>query len=41
MTGLTLRGDTPLWIGGRNRFALEAAVKHALDPEGRFPTLDD
>ncbi|MCC6882799.1 MAG: FAD-binding protein [Verrucomicrobiales bacterium] len=41
LTGLTLRGDAPLWIGGRNRFALEAAVKHALDPEGRFPTLDD
>lgn len=39
--GLTLRGDSPLWIGGRPRFAIEAAVKHALDPQNRFPTLDD
>ena len=39
--GLTLRGDSPLWIGGRPRFAIEAAVKQALDPQDRFPTLDD
>lgn len=39
--GLTLRGDAPLWIGGRKRFAIEAAVKQALDPQHRFPTLDD
>lgn len=39
--GLTLRGDSPLWIGGRPRFAIEAAVKQALDPQNRFPTLDD
>ena len=39
--GMTLRGDAPLWIGDRSRFAIEAAVKHALDPQQRFPTLDD
>lgn len=39
--GLTLRGDSPLWIGGRTKQAIEAAVKHALDPQKRFPTLDD
>ncbi|MDZ4402024.1 FAD-binding protein [Prosthecobacter sp.] len=39
--GLTLRGDFPLWIGGRPRFAIEAAVKQALDPQNHFPTLDD
>ena len=39
--GMTLRGDAPLWIGGRPRFAIEAAVKQALDPQQRFPTLDD
>ncbi len=39
--GLTLRGDAPLWIGGRPRFAIEDAVKQALDPQHRFPTLDD
>ena len=39
--GLMLRGDGPLWIGGRPRFAIEDAVKRAFDPDGRFPTLDD
>lgn len=39
--GMTLRGDAPLWIGGRARYAIEAAVKQALDPQERFPTLDD
>ncbi len=39
--GLTLRGDAPMWIGGRPRFAIEEGVKRALDPENRFPTLDD
>lgn len=39
--GLTLRGDSPLWLGGRSKFAAEDAVKLALDPQHRFPTLDD
>lgn len=41
LQGLTLRGEAPLWPGGRPRFAIEAAVKRALDPDNRFPTLDD
>lgn len=39
--GMPLRGDSLLWIGGRTRYAIEAAVKQALDPQNRFPTLDD
>ena len=39
--GMTLRGDAPLWIGGRACYAIETAVKQALDPQERFPTLDD
>jgi hypothetical protein len=38
---MTLRGDAPLWPGSRPRFEIMAAVKQALDPEGRFPPLDD
>lgn len=41
LRGLTLRGDFPLWPGGRTRYTIEAAVKQALDPQNRFPTLDD
>ena len=40
-SGLTLRGDAPLWIGGRKKFSIEDGVKHALDPQNRFPSLDD
>jgi glycolate oxidase FAD binding subunit len=36
VNGLTLRGDAPLWIGTRPHSAIEAAVKSALDPQGRF-----
>jgi glycolate oxidase FAD binding subunit len=39
--GLTLSGAGPLWPGGRPRHAIEEAVKMALDPDHRFPTLDD
>lgn len=39
--GLTLRGDAPLWVGGRERFSVEEAVKRVFDPGGLFPTLDD
>ncbi len=39
--GMALRGDSPLWIGSRPRFAIEVAVKQALDPQNRFPTLDE
>jgi glycolate oxidase FAD binding subunit len=38
---VTLRGDAALWPGAKPRFEVMAAVKHALDPVGRFPALDD
>ena len=41
LAGLTLTGNAPLWVGGRPRYAVEAAVKQAFDPDHRFPSLDD
>ena len=38
---LTLRGEAPLWPGARPRFDVMRTVKAALDPQNRFPTLDD
>lgn len=40
LRGLLLRGAGPLWPGGRDSFDIEKAVKAALDPDSRFPTLD-
>jgi glycolate oxidase FAD binding subunit len=39
--GVLLRGDGPLWLGPTRDFAVMRAVKAALDPQGRFPNLDD
>ena len=41
LSGVALRGDVPLWVGQRERPAITQAVKQALDPENRYPTLDD
>lgn len=41
LSGVTLRGEAPLWLGLRNRPAIAAEVKHALDSANRFPALDD
>jgi glycolate oxidase FAD binding subunit len=41
LSALTLRGDTPLWLGARPAFTISTAVKAALDAENRFPGLDD
>ena len=41
LAAMTLRGDAPLWCGVRPRSQLALAVKAALDPVGRFPSLDD
>lgn len=38
---LTLRGEPSLWPGAQTRFTVMTAVKQALDPNGRFPGLDD
>ena len=41
LRGLTLRGDVPLWCGLISRPKIAQAVKDALDPNHRFPALDD
>src|SRR5690606_16629971 len=38
---VTLRGEAPLWPGPRREYAVMRAVKSALDPANRFPTLDE
>jgi glycolate oxidase FAD binding subunit len=38
---LTLHGEAPLWPGARPRFEIMRAVKTALDPQNRFPPLDE
>lgn len=39
--GVTLRGEGPLWLGPRRDYAITQAVKTALDPQGRFPSLEE
>jgi glycolate oxidase FAD binding subunit len=41
LSGVTLRGDVPLWLGALTHFQISQAVKAALDAENRFPGLDD
>lgn len=41
LRGIALRGSVPLWTGRRSQPEIATAVKRALDPENRFPTLDD
>jgi hypothetical protein len=41
LTGLTLRGLGPRWYGKRAPSNIAAAIKHALDPSNRFPSLDN
>lgn len=38
---VTVRGAGPLWPGTQPEFEIFRAVKTALDPQGRFPALDD
>jgi hypothetical protein len=38
---VTLRGDGPLWPGPKRDFEIMRSVKAALDPQNRFPNLDD
>jgi glycolate oxidase FAD binding subunit len=37
---LTLRGDAPLFPGGRPRHEIETRIKFALDPVNRYPSLE-
>jgi glycolate oxidase FAD binding subunit len=41
LSGVTLRGESPLWCGVQTRSECAHAVKHALDPLSRFPGLDE
>lgn len=41
LSGLTLRGEAPLWCGVRAQTKITSAVKAALDPDNRFPSLED
>jgi hypothetical protein len=41
LSAVTLRGDAPLWCGLQSRPKIAQAVKQALDPENRFPGLDE
>jgi glycolate oxidase FAD binding subunit len=38
---VTLRGETALWPGAKPRWKVMHAVKSALDPNNRFPGLDE
>ena len=41
LRGVALRGDGPLWYGARKNFEIANAVKNALDPQNRFPSLNE
>ena len=41
LSALTFRGAAPLWCGASQRLKIADAVKQALDPQGRFPGLED
>jgi glycolate oxidase FAD binding subunit len=41
LPGVTLCGDAPLWCGAHATPAIDGAVKQALDPQNRFPGLND
>jgi glycolate oxidase FAD binding subunit len=41
LCGLNLRGEAPLWCGVRKQAKITPAVKQALDPQNRFPSLED
>jgi glycolate oxidase FAD binding subunit len=41
LSGLTLWGDAPLWLGTRRPSAVEAAIRNVFDPDSRFsPAFD-
>jgi glycolate oxidase FAD binding subunit len=41
LQAVTLSGNGPLWCGARTNSAIAPAVKQALDPQNRFPLIDD
>jgi hypothetical protein len=38
---ITLRGEGPLWLGPTRDFRVMRSVKAALDPQNRYPNLDE
>ena len=41
LAGVTLSGRGPLWLGVRAKTEIAIRVKEALDPQGRFPSMDE
>jgi glycolate oxidase FAD binding subunit len=41
LSGITLRGEAPLWCGKQLRPKIALAVKQGLDPGNRYPGLDE
>ena len=41
LSGMMFHGEGPLWLGRVNRPKIAQAVKHALDAENRYPSLDE
>jgi hypothetical protein len=41
LPAVSLSGNAPLWCGARTTSAISGAVKQALDPQTRFPFIDD
>ena len=41
LSAVTLRGNAALWHGGQSRPTIARTVKQALDPQNRFPGLDE
>jgi glycolate oxidase FAD binding subunit len=41
LPGVSLCGDAPLWCGTHTTSAIAPAVKQAMDPQNRFPSIDD
>jgi glycolate oxidase FAD binding subunit len=41
LSGITLRGSGPLWCGAHTLPKITAAIKQALDPESRYPSIED
>ena len=41
LRGVGLRGEGPLWYGAHKDFEIANAVKNALDPNNRFPGLNE
>ena len=41
LPAVSLRGNAPLWCGTRTTTAVSVGVKQALDPQNRFPSIED